>query len=1048
VAEAERRLAAIVAMDVAGYSRLMGEDEQGTLLRLTEHRAVIDPIGSEHGGRIVGTAGDGVLVEFPSVIEAVGFALRCQATMAERNADLPDDEKMLFRIGINLGDVLVQNDDIFGDGVNVAARIEALAEPGGVCISRTVRDNVRDRMDIDFDDMGEVEVKNIARPVRVFRVSAEPDVVAAIKPTATPTAATSRRPKWRLIAAAAALLAVVVAGGGYWWWQQPDFEPADPDKFAFELPEKPSIAVLPFDNLSDDESQGFIGDGLAENIIAALATSPDLLVIARNSTFVYKGKPTKVQTIAEQLGVRFVLEGSVQRSGEKLRVTAQLIDAVNGRHLWAGRFDRTMGDLFAVFDEITQSVLVAMQVKLTLGSQISHWQDLSKDPELFRLFVQYQSAFDKTSRVGNKKAEEYIRAAQKIDDRAFSLAMAWIRLQRVMLHFSEDPRTDIKAAIASAEKYRAAYGETGSYHAFRSSTDLWTKKYAAALDHAAKAVELSPSHGTNLAIAAMTNIWSGKPEAGITLMKRAMRLRPGYPSWMANELARAYEMIGEYDRAKAIFVELADRASTDFWGRRAIEHLAAIAIYEGDEVLAKEYVERILGVSPSANLSGARRALALIADKGYLKHYFDALVKAGYPQHPPGHKSKSGPPTKPAIAVLPFANVSGDKDQKYLADGITEDLITDLSKNPNLLVIARNSSFAFRGQQLAAGEIAKRLGVEYIVEGSLQRDGDRLRVNAKLIDAKTNGNVWAERFEGGVSSVFDFQDTITREVVSAVLGSLSVITSETVATSKQGVSVRAYEKFLLARSNLRFGTADSIEQAINNFRSALDLEPDYADAHAGLASAYLMVRNNDWSIHLQLFDALSLAEEHAEKALSIRPVAAAHAVLADLAIKEGSWEAVRKEAESAWRLSPNDPLLLADLTRIFALDGQPERSLTLAEQAKRLDPQFTGVLDFAHAIALFVNERYADAEVMARRAAKIQGSATQVTLRLRATVLIASIASQGRPEEAAKVLVSLCADECTTEYALRTWPFRREVDRQRLIVAWSSIMKIFGWEDE
>ena len=312
--EPTRRLTVIVAIDVAGYSRLMGEDDAGTLKRLKEHRAVVDPISTEHVGRIVGETGDGALFEFPSVVEAVNFATKTQALMAERNADMPDDQKMLFRIGINLGDVLAEGDTLYGDGVNVAARLEGLAEPGGICISRTVRDNVRDRMEIALEDMGEVEVKNIARPVRVFRVLAEGEV-----------AKTPRKPfpTKRWVAAAAALLLVVVVGGGVWRWQeQPDFEPVDPAKMAYALPEKPSIAVLPFDNLTGDKEQDYLGDGLTENIIAVLSTSPLLFVIARNSSFTYKGKPTKVQIVAEQLGIRYVLEGSVQRSGEQLRVPA------------------------------------------------------------------------------------------------------------------------------------------------------------------------------------------------------------------------------------------------------------------------------------------------------------------------------------------------------------------------------------------------------------------------------------------------------------------------------------------------------------------------------------------------------------------------------------------------------------------------------------------------------------------------------------------------------------------------------------------------------
>ena len=301
---AERRLAAIVAIDVAGYSRLMGADEKGTLAALKGHRAATDPISQKHGGRIVGTAGDGVLLEFPSVVAAVECTVEIQAVMAERNADIADDQKMLYRIGINLGDVLVDGEDIYGDGVNVAARLEGLAEPGGICVSAMVHDNVRDKLDIAFDDMGDVEVKNIARPVHVWRWVAEGHAAA-------------------LPASAGAPLPL-------------------------PLPDKPSIAVLPFDNMSGDPEQEYFADGIVEDIITSLSKIASLFVIARNTTFTYKGKAVDIRAVARELGVRYVLEGSVRKGGNRLRITAQLIDADDGSHIWAERYDREIEDIFDI----------------------------------------------------------------------------------------------------------------------------------------------------------------------------------------------------------------------------------------------------------------------------------------------------------------------------------------------------------------------------------------------------------------------------------------------------------------------------------------------------------------------------------------------------------------------------------------------------------------------------------------------------------------------------------------------------------------------------
>jgi adenylate cyclase len=309
----ERRLAAILAADVAGYSRLMGVDEEGTLAALKAiRRDLVDLKIKEHRGRIVKTTGDGVLVEFASVVDAVRCAVEVQRDMAERNADVPADKRIEFRVGINVGDIISDDNDIYGDGVNVAARLEALAEPGGICVSRVVRDQVRDKLDFAFDDTGEQQVKNIARPVRVYRVGA--------RVSGSPAGET----------------------------------PAVP---ALALPEKPSIAVLPFQNLSGDSEQEYFADGIVEDIITALSRNRAFFVISRNTTFTYKGPAVDVAKVARELGVRYVLEGSVRRAGNRVRITAQLIDAANGHHLWADRYDREMADVFAVQDEIARTII-------------------------------------------------------------------------------------------------------------------------------------------------------------------------------------------------------------------------------------------------------------------------------------------------------------------------------------------------------------------------------------------------------------------------------------------------------------------------------------------------------------------------------------------------------------------------------------------------------------------------------------------------------------------------------------------------------------------
>ncbi|MCZ6733318.1 MAG: adenylate/guanylate cyclase domain-containing protein, partial [Gammaproteobacteria bacterium] len=353
-----RKLAAILYADVVGYSRLTGEDEDATHRRLSEYLDQIATTIERYRGRVMHYAGDAVLAMFEAVVDTLSCAAQLQLDLKARNEDLPDERKVQFRIGVNLGDVIEDRGDIYGDGVNVAARLESLAEPGGICISESVHTAVGSKLPFDYEYMGEQQVKNIAKPVKAYHAGVKPGAVLPT-PSVRPK---PRRPMRHLIAATAAVL---VIGVGVITWLAPwapTIEPASEEQMAFPLPEQPSIAVLPFDNLSGDPAQDAIADGFTESLITTLAQMPELFVIARNSTFTYKGKPVKVQQVAEELAVRYVLEGSVQVSGESLRVTAQLVDALTGSHIWSGRFDRALIDMFAVQDEITLEVVTALQV--------------------------------------------------------------------------------------------------------------------------------------------------------------------------------------------------------------------------------------------------------------------------------------------------------------------------------------------------------------------------------------------------------------------------------------------------------------------------------------------------------------------------------------------------------------------------------------------------------------------------------------------------------------------------------------------------------------
>jgi len=480
----QRRLAAIVAADVAGYSRLVGDDEEGTLSALRAHRnELFDPLLEEHGGRVANTAGDSLLLEFSSAVDAVRCAVAVQEGMTARNESIDSEKQIWFRIGINVGDVVAEAEDLLGDGVNVAARLEGLAEPGGICISRMVRDSVRDRMNLELLDMDEIEVKNIARPVRVFRVLGEGEGASApAKPA---------KGSWQKYVAAAAIIVVIIAGGGFWWWQQPGLERAD--KSPLPLPDKPSIAVLPFDNLSDNPEQEYFADGMAEDIITDLSKISGLFVIARNSTFSYKGQTIDIKTVGQELGVAYLLEGSVQRAGDQVRINVQLIDSQSGGHLWAERYDGKLADVFALQDRITGAIVQALSVTLTGGEKAQSLHIPTNNPRAYDLFLKARAAYFRFDADSLNQSLQYYEEAT-----------------------DEDPIfVDAYAGIART-----------AYQLFASGFGRPDRSTSAALERAQSAVErtleMDPDNGLALTVqAAIVQITTGDHEKTIALAKQA-----------------------------------------------------------------------------------------------------------------------------------------------------------------------------------------------------------------------------------------------------------------------------------------------------------------------------------------------------------------------------------------------------------------------------------------------------------------------------------------------------------------------------------------------
>ncbi len=460
----KRKLSAIFSADVAGYSRLMGEDEAATVEAITTYREIMGGLIRQHRGRVVDSPGDNILAEFASVVDAVQCAVAVQKEFQARNAELPENRRMEFRIGINLGDVIEEEDRIYGDGVNIAARLESLADPGGICVSKTAFDHIETKLPLGYEYLGEQDVKNISKAVGAYRVLMDPRVTVAGEVEKGKVVPVGRR---KAVLAGGVALALVVIAALIWnyYFRPPPMEVASVEKMAFPLPEKPSIAVLPFSNLSGDPTQDYIADGISENIISALSKVSEMFVIASNSTFTYKGKPVKVQQVSEELGVRYVLEGSAQKIGNRVRITAQLIDATTGHHLWSEKYDRDLKDLFALQDEITHKIIVELQVKLTEGEQARVSHKSTTNLEAWSYAVRGLKLFERVSKENNAKAMELLERAVELDP---GYVWAWVRLawtHLVASRYSQSPSESFKKAVQIAQKTLALDDSDSDVHA-------------------------------------------------------------------------------------------------------------------------------------------------------------------------------------------------------------------------------------------------------------------------------------------------------------------------------------------------------------------------------------------------------------------------------------------------------------------------------------------------------------------------------------------------------------------------------------------------------
>ncbi|NQU72010.1 MAG: hypothetical protein HQ514_15765, partial [Rhodospirillales bacterium] len=640
----QRRLAAILAADVVGYSRMMEADEEGTRARLRNIQSdLIAPLITADGGRIVKTTGDGILVEFPSAVGAVRNALAIQSAMAEQNAEFPDFQKLVYRIGINIGDVIIEGDDIHGDGVNMAARLEGLCGPGEVYVSASVFDQVRGKLEASFDDLGEQTVKNISRPVRVYR--------AQLGSVAAP------------------------AHGAM----------AD----ALVLPDKPSIAILAFENMSGDPEQEYFSDGISEDIITALSRIRWFFVIARNSSFSYKGQSPDVRQVAKDLGVRYVMEGSVRKSANRVRITVQLVDGQTGNHIWADRYDRELEDIFAVQDEITQVVVGTIEPEMARSEQE---RARIKAPEHLDAWEAYQRGMWHAHPHRNEEfsmAEKLFRQAIELDpDMSPAYSALSELLGRQALSGSDAPEQAISDALAIALKAvqldptdavaRCALGR--AYFLGRSPEK--------AIVELQKSIELNPSYAHAYFSLGATLVSSGKAESSISHLELARRLSPRdyLLGSMMGRQAMSYLFMNQYDQA----LEWGKRAVDEdgSWLHNYLGYVSALG-HLGRLDEAREACASMLAINEDVSIAFFLRRSAMTHEPDR-DHLLEGLRKAGLPEGyssekhiPPPLPDKpsiAGPGgvavaesifRRPAVAVLPFENMSGDPEQEYFVDGLT-----------------------------------------------------------------------------------------------------------------------------------------------------------------------------------------------------------------------------------------------------------------------------------------------------------------------------------------------------------------------------------------
>ena len=940
--EVQRRLAAILAADVAGYTRLMEADTDGTVAAWQDAREdVIKPSVADHSGKIVKLTGDGFLVEFPTVQDAVNCAIAMQRGLVAAKLD--------FRMGVNLGDIVDDGEDIHGEGVNVAARLEGVAEPGGICISGMVYESIRNRIDAHFEDIGDQEVKNVSTPVRAYRISLDP--------------------------------------------------PAPDSDIAAKF-ERPAIAVLPFDNMSGDPEQEYFADGLTEDIITGLSAWRQFPVIGRNSTFSYKGTSVKSQEVAGDLGARYILEGSVRKAGNRIRVTAQLLDGETGHHVWAERYDRELADVFDLQDEITLRIVNIIAPEMERAERERSSAKPPANMDAWDHYIRGIQYFNENKIETIPDARAAFERSLEIDP-TYARAktyLAYTYFRELLLESDVDRELTRKQLLRLAEEAVELDGNDAECHWILGHAWHWNSNNTFALNSLRQALEINPLHIPAQHTLGILLGLMGRYDEAIPYMERAIEFTPRDPrnptfvTGLALIQLEAGMFQDAYNSARRA-IDAGSRATSVNW-------ILVSALGHLGEVEHANRVIKELGLSSERaiqlhNRYDEFRGLTDLSDLA-----MEGIRKTGI--FDAASSDTAAVPTisdKPCIAVLPFDNLSGDADQEFFSDGITEDIITALSRLRWLSVIARNTTFTYKGQAVDVPAIAAELNVGYVLEGSVRKAGNRVRITAQLIDGGTGNHIWAERYDRELEDVFAVQDEITGTVSGTVQSELG-LSEQSRAKAKPPESLDVWETYQRGNWHMNSRRSEDVTLARELFERAIQLDPNFAPSYSGLSLTYT------WGSYLsELAPDIDAAFTAARKAVELDQYDhEGHIALGMAYYVDRDHDRAISEYELAVDLNHSAAYAHYQLARSLTMSGKAALSIPHAETAIRLSPKDGAIGPFTAsfaAIYLFL-EQHEDAVTWALKALRYPNISWPVHV-----VLISALGHLGRADDARRALDNL-----------------------------------------